>query len=111
MEKKIKVVQYGLGPIGCQVVQYLTERGHFDIVGAIDSDPKKIGIDLGLLAELNGPVGVSVTADLKELLEQVDGDVVVVTTTSSLEKIRPQIIEIVSCGLNVVSTCEELMYP
>jgi hypothetical protein len=111
MEKKIKVVQYGLGPIGCQVVQYLTERGHFDIVGAIDSDPKKIGIDLGLQAELNEPLGVNITANLKELLVQVDADVVVVTTTSSLEEIRPQIIEIVSCGLNVVSTCEELMYP
>jgi hypothetical protein len=111
MEKKIKVIQYGLGPIGCQVVQHLSERGRFDIVGAIDSDPKKIGIDLGLLAELSEPLGVNIAPDLKELLEQVDADVVVVTTTSSLEKIRPQIIEIVSCGLNVVSTCEELMYP
>lgn len=111
MEKKIKVVQYGLGPIGCQVTQYLTERPHFDIVGAIDSDPKKIGVDLGQLAELDEPLGLNITANPKDSLEQADADIVVLTTTSSLEKIRPQIMEILSCGLNVVSTCEELMYP
>ena len=111
MEKKIRVVQYGLGPIGCKVSQYLHERAHFEIVGAIDSDPKKVGTDLGHLAELNAPLGLNVTAHSRDLLEQVDADVVVLTTTSSLEKIRPQIMEILSCGKNVVSTCEELMYP
>ena len=44
MEKKIRVVQYGLGPIGCKITQYLNERGHFEIVGAIDSDPKKMAL-------------------------------------------------------------------
>ena len=111
MEKKIRVVQYGLGPIGCKITQYLNERGHFEIVGAIDSDPKKIGIDLGHLAELNAPLGLNVTDNPRDLLEGLDADVVILTTTSSLEKIRPQVMEIISCGKNVVSTCEELMYP
>jgi 4-hydroxy-tetrahydrodipicolinate reductase len=111
MEKKIRVVQYGLGPIGCKIAQYLTERAHFEIVGAIDSDPQKVGSDLGHLAGLNAPLGLSVTADSRDLLERVEADVAVLTTTSSLEKIRPQIMEILSCGKNVVSTCEELMYP
>jgi hypothetical protein len=111
MEKKIRVVQYGLGPIGCKVSQYLHERAHFEIVGAIDSDLKKVGTDLGHLAELKAPLGLHVTADSRDLLEKVKADVVVLTTTSSLEKIRPQIMEILSCGKNVVSTCEELMYP
>jgi 4-hydroxy-tetrahydrodipicolinate reductase len=111
MEKKIRVVQYGLGPIGCKVVQYLTERAHFDIVGAIDVDPRKVGTDVGHLAELKAPLGLQVTANSRDLLERVDADVVVLTTTSDLEKIRPQIMEIISCGKNIVSTCEELMYP
>ena len=111
MEKKIRVVQYGVGPIGCKVVQYLNERAHFQIVGAIDADPKKVGTDLGNLAELSAPLGLKVTADSRDLLEQVNADVVLLTTTSDLKKIRPQIIEILSCGKNVLSTCEELMYP
>ena len=111
MEKKIRVVQYGLGPIGCKITQYLNERGHFEIVGAIDSDPKKNGVDLGHLAELNAPLGLNVTDNSTDLLEGLDADVVILATTSSLEKIRPQVMEIISCGKNVVSTCEELMYP
>ena len=111
MEKKIRVVQYGLGAIGCKVVQYLNERAHFQIVGAIDADPKKVGTDLGNLAELSAPLGLNVTANSRDLLEQVNADVVLLTTTSDLKKIRPQIMEILSCGKNVLSTCEELMYP
>jgi 4-hydroxy-tetrahydrodipicolinate reductase len=51
------------------------------------------------------------TDDSAKLLSDVYADVVVLTTTSSLEEIRPQVMEIVSHGKNVVSTCEELMYP
>jgi 4-hydroxy-tetrahydrodipicolinate reductase len=87
------------------------ERDRFEIVGAIDSDPHKVGVDAGKLAELNGLLGLKVTNDSKKILEQVDADVVVLTTTSSIRDIYPQIIEIVSSGKNVVSTCEELVYP
>ena len=111
MDRKIRVVQYGLGPIGCQSVQYLIERGHFDLVGAVDSDPQKVGVDVGVLAGLKSPLGLGITADAKKLLSEVKADIVVLTTTSSLEQIHPQIMEIVSHGRNVVSTCEELMYP
>ena len=111
MERKINVIQYGLGPIGCRSVKYLMERGHFDLVGAIDSDPQKVGVDVGQLAELRVPVGLAITADSTKLLNEADADLVILTTTSSLEHIRSQIMEIVSHGINVVSTCEELMYP
>jgi len=77
MNKKIKVVQYGLGPIGCRSVQYLTERGHFDLVGAIDSDERKVGVDVGELAELPTALGLHVTDDSTNLLKEVDAEVVV----------------------------------
>jgi 4-hydroxy-tetrahydrodipicolinate reductase len=111
LDRKIRVIQYGLGPIGCQSVRYLIERAHFDLVGAVDADPQKVGNDVGRLAELPKPLGLSVTDDSAKLLSDVYADVVVLTTTSSLEEIRPQVMEIVSHGKNVVSTCEELMYP
>ncbi len=111
MNKKIRVVQYGLGPIGCRSVQYLTDRSHLELVGAIDSDPQKVGVDVGELAELSEPLGLRITADSASVLREVEAEVVVLTTTSSLEQIRPQVLEIISCGKNVVSTCEELMYP
>ena len=111
MNKKIRVIQYGLGPIGCRSVQYLTEREHFDLVGAIDSDPRKVDVDVGDLAELHEPLGLLVTDESTSVLREVEAEIVVLTTTSSLKQIRPQILQIISCGKNVVSTCEELMYP
>jgi 4-hydroxy-tetrahydrodipicolinate reductase len=111
MDKKIRVVQYGLGPIGKKITQYLLERDSVQIVGAIDSDPMKLGLDIGELAGSPVAYGVCVTDNPKTQLSKVDADIVVLTTTSSLENIKSQIIEIVSFGINIVSTCEELSHP
>lgn len=111
MDNKIRVVQYGLGPIGKKITQYLLERDSVRIVGAIDSDPMKLGLDIGELAGSSAPYGVCITDNPKALLSKVDADIVVLTTTSSLENIKSQIIEIVSFGINIVSTCEELSHP
>jgi 4-hydroxy-tetrahydrodipicolinate reductase len=111
MDNKIRVVQYGLGPIGNKITQYLLERDSVQIVGAIDSDPTKLNLDIGELAGSPSAYGVRVTDDPKTLLSKVDADIVVLTTMSSLEDIKSQIIEIVSFGINIVSTCEELSHP
>lgn len=111
MDNKIRVVQYGLGPIGNKITQYLLERDSVQIVGAIDSDPAKLNLDIGELAGSPVPYGVCVTDNPKTLLSKVDADIVVLTTMSSLEDIKSQIIEIVSFGINIVSTCEELSHP
>lgn len=106
----IKVLQYGLGPIGSKITQFIAEKDFIEITGGIDIDPEKAGKDVGELAGL-APLGTPVTDDAKTLLESSDADVVVLATTSSIERIKPQIMEIVSCGKNIVSTCEELSYP
>lgn len=106
-----KVILFGVGSIGSRVMRYLVERGGYEIVGAVDSDPAKLGMDVGEAAGLEKSLGVRITADLRSLLERVKADVVVLTTQSSLERVRSQILEVVSCGLDVVSTCEELAYP
>ena len=111
MDNKIRVVQYGLGPIGKKITQYLLERDSVQIVGAIDSDPMKLGLDIGELAGSPVAYGVCVTDNPKTLLSKVNADIVVLTTTSSLENIKSQIIEIISFGINIVSTCEELSHP
>ena len=43
MSKKIKVAQFGLGPIGCSCVQLLAERTEYEIVGGIDIAPELAG--------------------------------------------------------------------
>ncbi len=107
----MKVIQYGMGPIGAKVTAYLLERKNIQIVGAVDIDPAKTGKDLGEVAGLGKNLGITVTDNAQQLFKNTEADVVVLTTSSELEKIKPQVLEIVENGLNVVSTCEELTYP
>jgi 4-hydroxy-tetrahydrodipicolinate reductase len=106
----VKIVQYGVGPIGVEVARYALKKQGVKIVGAVDVDPKKLGKDLG---ELTGgqKIGVSVTSDAEKLFAKVKPDVVLHSTGSYLKDVTPQLLEIMKTGADIISTCEELAYP
>jgi hypothetical protein len=111
VKKKIRTIQYGIGPIGASIVKLLREKESVDIVGAIDSDPAKIGKDLAeVVGATDGPWGVRVSGDAKGVLGQ-SADIVMHTTSSSLPKVMDQLLACLDVGSCVVSTCEELSYP
>jgi hypothetical protein len=107
----IKVLHYGLGPIGAAVVKQVAARRGFKIVGAVDIDPAKVGRDLGEVAGVGRPLKVKVSADAKKTIKSTKPDVVVLCTLSSLKKVTPQIEEILKLKVPIVSTTEELAYP
>ena len=108
---KTRVICYGLGPIGTQIAKIISRRGDMEIVGAIDIDPGKRGKDLSVLLEEGQSRGVAVTAELERLLDRELADLVILATGSSLKQIAGQLAQIISAGLPVISTCEELAYP
>jgi hypothetical protein len=111
VKKKIRAIQYGIGPIGASIVKLLREKQAIEIVGAIDNDPAKIGKDLGeVVGASDAPWGIKVSGDARGVLEQ-SADVVMHTTSSSLTKVMEQLLACVDVGSCVVSTCEELSYP
>ena len=111
MKKKIRAIQYGVGPIGASIVKLLREKESVDIVGAIDTDPAKVGRDLGeVVGADDAPWGIKVSGDAKGILDQ-SADVVMHTTSSSLPKVMDQLLACLDVGSCVVSTCEELSYP
>ena len=111
MKKKIRAIQYGIGPIGASITKLLREKESVDIVGAIDTDPAKIGRDLGeVVGAVDAPWGIKVSGDAKGVLEQ-SADVVMHTTSSSLPRVMDQLLTCLDVGSCVVSTCEELSYP
>lgn len=55
------------------------------------------------------PTGITVKKPSE--LYTIPGDVCIVTTVSSLDRLYPAIEQCVSCGKHVVSSCEELSYP
>lgn len=110
MGKQIRVLQYGVGPIGAGIVRLMLEKPELKIVAAVDVDPAKLGKDLGQVAGAGRDVGVAVAGNLKAL-SQLQADVVVHTTSSYLTDVMEQLIECLEAGMHVVSTCEELSYP
>jgi 4-hydroxy-tetrahydrodipicolinate reductase len=104
-------LHYGLGPIGAAVVRQVASRKGFRIVGAVDIDPAKAGRDLGDIAEVGRALRVKVSAEAKKAIKAAKPDVVVLCTSSSLKKVTPQIEEILSLKVPIVSTTEELAYP
>jgi hypothetical protein len=107
----IRVMHYGLGPIGAAVVRQVSEREGFRIVGAVDIDPLKVGKDLGAVAGLRRTLKVRVADDARKAIKSAKPDVVVLCTSSSLKTIVPQLETILKLKVPVVSTTEELSYP
>lgn len=111
VKKKIRAIQYGVGPIGASILKLLREKDAVEIVGAIDNDPAKIGKDLGeVIGATDAPWGVKVSGDARGTLQQ-SPDVVMHTTSSALPKVMEQLLACLDVGSCVVSTCEELSYP
>lgn len=104
----VKVVQFGLGSLGLEIVKVLLKKKDLKLVGAVDADPKKIGKDVGTLA-LNKRLGVSVSSVETALKKRPD--IVLHATTSYLHDAYDQISAIVAKGISVISTCEQLVYP
>src|SRR5262245_55979545 len=107
----IRVMHYGLGPIGAAIVKQVAVRPGFKIVGAIDIDPTKVGRDLGDVVGLPKRIGVRVWEDAARALKMAKADVVVLCTSSSIKKVMPQIETILKAKTAIVSTTEELSYP
>ncbi len=105
-----RVVQVGLGPLGRQIVRYAVERHNIKVVGAVDPAPDIAGKELGELCGLK-PLGIRVMPDLRSALNRRKADVALLTTVSSIERIAPQVVEMAKAGLDIVSTCEELVFP
>jgi 2,4-diaminopentanoate dehydrogenase len=111
VKKKIRIIQYGIGPIGASIVRLMRQKSSLEIVGAIDTDAKKVGRDLGeVVGAPDAPWGVLVSADATSVLAK-PADVVVHSTSSYLTSVMDQLLACLGAGLCIVSTCEELAYP
>lgn len=111
MKKKIRVVQFGVGPIGASIARLMRQKSSLEIVGAIDRDPAKAGRDLGeVVGAEDAPWGVVISARAPAVLAN-PVDVVIHSTTSYLEGVMDELLACLSAGCCIVSTCEELAYP
>lgn len=97
-----RVIVVGAGPIGVGVAREVIARPSLNLVAVVDVDPKKAGMEVE---------GVPVTAHLPPVDPSGPPTVAALTTTSSLAKLEPLVLDVIARGMHVVSTCEELAWP
>ena len=85
MAAKVKVAQFGLGPIGIESVKLAAEKDWIDVVGGIDIDPAKVGKSVGDVTGDSKLAGAKIYKSFEELYEKHKPDVVLHTAGSKAE--------------------------
>jgi 2,4-diaminopentanoate dehydrogenase len=108
---KIRIAQFGLGPIGIETLKLAASKPWAEIVGGIDIDPQKTGKDLGELTLAKELRGKMVYPSLKGLVAFKKPHVIFHTAVSKFKDAYVQIEPMARMGVSVVSSCEELLFP
>lgn len=111
MGRVLRVVHYGLGPIGQGIARLSLANPGLKVVGATDIAPDKAGKDLGTVLSLPKKLRLKVAGDPKKFLRKTRADVAILCTASTIKDLKPQLTALIQRGLHVVTTCEELAYP
>jgi hypothetical protein len=109
--QKLRVVSYGLGPIGIRAALLALRRDSLELVGAIDTAADKVGRDIAELLGLAAPTGIRVESDARAALSRLAPDAVIHCTSSFLPAVQAQLLEVARLGIDVVSSTEEMLVP
>jgi 4-hydroxy-tetrahydrodipicolinate reductase len=107
----IRVLLVGLGPIGASVARQIVARKGFQLVGAVDVDPQKIGRNAAEVIGGNTRFRGTVTGDIGRTIKSTKPDVAVLCTSSSLKSVVTQFEEVLRRRVPIVTTTEEAAYP
>lgn len=106
----VPVIVMGLGLIGQEIARAALQSEEVEVIGAVDRSPSLAGRTLTDV--LGIPAGTfKVQPTLAQAVGRRKGVVLLHATGSKLAQVADQVLEALSHGMHVVSTCEELAFP
>lgn len=106
----VPVIVMGLGFIGQEIARAALQSEEVELIGAVDRSPSMAGKTLTEVLGL--PAGTfKVQPTLAQAVGRRTGVVLLHATGSKLAQVADQVLEALSHGMHVVSTCEELAFP
>lgn len=97
--------------MGIIISNLLVKRENIRLIGAVDINPKLVNKNLSEFIEIKNKSDVVIQSRLENVYSEEKVDVIIIATSSSLEKVAPLIKQAVKSGSSVISICEELSYP
>lgn len=107
--KTLKVIIYGMGAVGQQIVKCLDTKPGIEVVGAIDL--RHVGEDIGELSGLGKKLNVCITDDADKLFSETEADVVFHLTTTTVADCVEQLRKPISEGIQILTSAEEMVSP
>ncbi len=108
--QRVPVIVMGLGAIGQEIARAALASEEVELIGAVDTNRQLTGRKVTDVIGL--PAGrLEVQASLGVAVGRRQGVVLLHATGSRLPAVKDQLLEAMSHGLHVVSTCEELAFP
>jgi hypothetical protein len=106
----VPVVVMGLGFIGQEIARAALQSEELELIGAVDKSPSLAGHKLSDV--LGIPAGTfKISPTIGQAVGRRRGVVLLHATGSKLPQVTDQVLEALSHGMHVVSTCEELAFP
>lgn len=111
--RNIRIMIWGFGAMGSGIARMIAAKRGVEIVGVADMNPNLVGKDIYEIFDMDraGRPEVKISGDAFEMITPGSCDLVILATDSFTEKAFPKIKHCVECGLNVISTAEEMSYP
>lgn len=105
-----RILLIGLGPLGQFVANDAAKRGVARVVAAVDIDPTILGKPVSTIVP-ESRFETKIQRSIDDIQNWGEVDCAVVTTSSDLAACASTFRELLTRGVSVVSTCEELLFP
>ncbi len=111
MTDTLKIVQYGLDPLGCEVLRHIGGQADFEVVAAIEPGPAGSNRSISEVTQITGFEDAPVFASYDELPPSSRPDAVFHTAGTEIRDTLEQLKPICEAGASVITSCAEMLFP